>query len=93
MSDATWADVHSIIPELTFRCFDHWVTKSYIHTDDDHPSRGFPRTLTWDEVDVLVLMADLVTAGMTPSAAAPLARQLAAVDVATIGRFNVSRAS
>jgi hypothetical protein len=37
-------------------------------------------------------MADLVSAGLTPTAAAGLARQLADADVATMGRFNVSKA-
>jgi hypothetical protein len=91
MSDPTWDDIRGEVP-CTYRQFDHWATKGYIHATWT-PGTGNVRTITRAEVTVLALMTDLVSAGLTPTAAAALARQLAHVDVATLGKFNVSRAA
>lgn len=92
MSELTWDTIKGVAG-CTYRQYDHWVTKGYIHTDDDHPSRGFPRALTWAEVGVLTILTDLVAAGMLPEAAAPLARTLAVSELAPFGDFVVSRAT
>lgn len=92
MSAPAWETVRDT-PNLTYRQFDYWCSKGWVRVDPN-AGIGVPRTLTEHEAKAAVLMADLVAAGLTPSAAAGLARQLAAVDVATLGgKFNVSRAA
>ena len=92
MSDPTWETIRDT-PNLTYRQFDFWCSKGWIHPNYNHGSTGYSRTMPAPEIHVLALMADLVAAGLKPAAAAPLARQLAAVDVATLGPFHVSRAA
>ncbi len=59
---------------ITFRQLDYWTTKGYLHADANSPGSGNWRNYDGDEVAVAWLMAELVRAGMRPSAAATLAR-------------------
>ena len=58
---------------ITYRQFDHWIRRGYIA--GGCPGSGRRRDISADEFDVLARMAGLVRAGVTPAAAAELARQ------------------
>jgi len=85
-----WGDIAASV-SCTYRQFDVWATAGLIHATGATGS-GNVRTITRAEITVLAIMADLVAAGVIPRAAAGLARQLAEVDVASMGKFCVSRA-
>jgi MerR HTH family regulatory protein len=91
MSVLTWADIAPNI-NATYRQLDTWIRAGLIHPAGGVVGTGNFRYFTPDEVNVLATMADLVSAGLTPLAAAGLARQLADVDVGTMGKFCVSKA-
>jgi len=94
VSDPTWDDIRGEVPHLTYRQFNTWISANLIQATwlRSDGGSGDRRTMTWAEVDVLTLMADLVHAGMTPKAAAPLARLLAAEESAPLGSFRLYHA-
>ena len=75
------------IPGMTYRKFDHWCRKGYIHCARlheettilgpiGHKGSGNRRIITQDEIRVLTVMTELVTLGFNPAAAAFVARAL-----------------
>jgi MerR HTH family regulatory protein len=90
-SGLTWSDIQETV-NITYRQLDTWIRAGLIHPAGGVVGTGNFRYFTPDEVNVLATMADLVSAGLMPAAAAGLARQLADVDVGTMGKFNVSKA-
>jgi MerR HTH family regulatory protein len=91
MTALVWSDIAPNI-NITYRQLDTWIRAGLIHPAGGVVGTGNFRSFTPDEVNVLAAMSDLVSAGLMPAAAAGLARQLARVDVAMMGRFNVSKA-
>jgi hypothetical protein len=91
VSVLTWSDIAPNI-NITYRQLDTWIRAGLIHPAGGVVGTGNFRYFTPAEVNVLTTMADLVAAGLSPLAAAGLARQLARVDVATLGKFCVSKA-
>jgi MerR-like DNA binding protein len=63
---------------ITYRQLDHWCKAGYLHVSSK--GSGTPRDWPHREVKVARFMARLVTAGLTPKAAAEVARQVAASD-------------
>jgi len=84
-----WGDIAASV-SCSFRQWDIWATSGLIKTTGG--GYGTPRTITRAEITVLAIMADLVAAGMTPKAAAPLARLLATGDSAPLGSFRLYHA-
>ena len=89
-----WRTVQNI-PGITYRKFDHWCRKGYIQSARENEfaadDSGNWRTITEDELHTLTLMAELVTLGLTPATAAPLARTLALGITTTFGGFQIRR--
>ena len=89
---AAWEAVRDI-PGMTYRQFDYWCTRGYIRFDIERDKTengsGNWRTLTEDEIRVVTLMTELVTLGMSPQTAEPLARTLALGITATFGGFKI----
>jgi len=86
-----WEAVQGI-PGMTYRKFDYWCSRGYIHCSSRRFERsGFARAITWDEVRVITLMAELTSLGVLPETAAPLARTLALGITATFGGFQIRR--
>lgn len=84
------------IPGLTYRQFDHWCEMGYIRCGrllETVEGSGNRRTITEDEIRVVTLMAELVTLGMSPLSAEPLARTLALGITATLGGFRIQRSA
>ena len=78
------------VPGLTYRKFDYWCTEGYIRFAPRTFDRsGCVRAITEDEVHVITLMTELVTLGMSPQTAEPLARTLALGITATFGGFKI----
>jgi len=78
------------VPGLTYRKFDYWCTEGYIRFAPRTFDRsGCVRAITEDEVRVITLMAELVTLGLSPQTAEPLARKLALGITATFGGFKI----
>lgn len=67
------AQVLAEIPDLTYRRLDHWCSKGWLRPDH-RGGTGYARTFTGDEVQVARIMVRLIAAGLTPSAAARIAR-------------------
>ena len=90
-ANAAWESVKDI-PGITYRRLDHWIRKGYISCgfEGDECGSGHWRTLDGAEIRVVALMVALVTAGLTPAAAAPVARSLAVNKSAPLGNFIVS---
>ena len=89
-----WATLKNI-PGLTYRRFDHWCTRGYIHflRENDMVAEGSGnwRTIAEDEVPVLTLLTELVTIGLLPQIAEPIARALTSGNVGTLGNFQITR--
>lgn len=87
MTAVMWDQIRDTIG-CSYRQFDTWAAAGLIHATGGN-GNGYPRRLDPAEVTVLAAMADLVVAGLKPAAAAPLARQLAELGVASLGRFTI----
>lgn len=71
---------------LSYRQVDHWVRCGWLVPEGEvHPGSGRRRGFADQEVLVAGMMAHLVAAGLQPSAAAPIARELAMTGRATFG--------
>lgn len=77
---------------ITYRQLDHWTTNGYIRTKTANPGSGNGRVYTEREVRVLTLMAGLVHAGVEPSVASRVARQIVAKGSSRLGRQFTVRA-
>ena len=91
-----WEGVQDI-PGMTYRKFDYWCHMGYIRyarlSSEATGGSGNRRTITDDEIRVVTLMAELVTLGLRPQPAEPLARTLALGITATFGGFKIQRAA
>ena len=90
---AAWEAVKDI-NGMTYRRFDHWCSKGYIRFDIERgksEGSGNWRTLSESEVRAIALMVELVTLGLTPAAAAPLARTMALGITTIFGGFEIRR--
>ena len=98
MSDDTIEGKDAIqdIPGMTYRKFDHWCRKGYIHHarrwEETASVSGNHRIITDDEIRVLTIMSELVTLGFEPAAASFVARALDS-GVTKFGSLRIERAS
>jgi hypothetical protein len=68
-----------VIAGITYRQFDHWATKGYLPLVEDTDvslGSGNRREISNEAAEHLVLMAELVRAGMNPRRASDHARKI-----------------
>ena len=59
---------------ITYRQLDYWVWQGYLRPADPTPGTGVPREWPEAELEIARRMGRLTTAGLTPAAAAVIAR-------------------
>lgn len=61
---------------MTYRQLDWWTRSGYLHAAKNHPGSGTARFYPLEEVHVAALVARLLDAGLSPSGAFLIAREL-----------------
>jgi len=79
----TRTSIYPLPPNVTYRQFDHWVTRGWIYASGGG-GHGHPRDLSNSERAVLEQMGRLVADGVTPARAVTLARELVANGTARL---------
>lgn len=78
---------------ISRRQLDHWVRSGYLHTAGPVAGDGVTRVFEPGEDQVARWMGLLVRHGITPEAAAPIARDLHATGRARLGLFEITTAT
>ncbi|AKU15768.1 MerR family transcriptional regulator [Luteipulveratus mongoliensis] len=76
---------------LTYRQFDYWCGLGLIPGQPERLGSGHRRKLTRDQIEHLRVMAQLVRAGFTPSAASEASVSIRATGSWRVGPFTVEQ--
>jgi hypothetical protein len=104
-TDAIGANELTQLAGISYRQLDYWTRSGTVHaiprSDPREPlidagspvyGSGYPRWYESTEARVVVLMADLVRAGVTPKKARPLADELLKYGTGKLGNFTIEAA-
>lgn len=78
---------------ITYRQLEHWSNQGYLRAEAPAPGAGVAHYYGPDEAPVAKWMALLVRHGITPAAAAPIARDLHHHGRARLGLFDITTAT
>ena len=61
---------------ITARQLDHWCTREYIPEADINPGTGQTRFFSWDQLEFIQVMKELIEIGVSPEKASQLTKKV-----------------